>query len=184
MRGSTAGLTDIVFETRYTLHDAFLSFLDIAFASVIVTPTIVTYWRGTWNLWKMYVFPDDLLCSGCTLIVFGTVAIILIIYAQNFLERTFHPDKHRLTFMAVSRLYTYTYSIVGIGSWLGLWQLLDVYYPPDTSLLCAIIAVGTLLLAILKGLRNVSSPPFGISTDNSKDYFSITTMFKSSVRIG
>lgn len=183
MRGSTAGLTEIHFEQRNTLHDALLTFLDMAFASVIVTPVILTHWRGTWNLWKMYVFPDDLLCSGITFISIGTIAQFITIYAQDFLGRTFHPDKHRLTFMAVSRFYTYISSTVGIAGWLGLWDILDIYCPSDISLLCATSLVGVFALAIFKGLRNVSSPPFGISTDNSKDYFIITTMFKSSVRI-
>lgn len=183
MRGSIAGLADITFEKRNTFHDAFLAFLDVTFSAAIVTPAILVHWRGTWNLLKMYVFPDDLLSSGMTFIVFSTIAQFIIIYAQDFLDRNFQPDKHRLTFMAVSRLYTYFYSIVGIAGWLGLWDVLDVYCPPDISLLCVLIVAGTLLLATVKGLRNVSSPPFGISTDNSKEYFVITTMFKSSVRI-
>lgn len=183
MRGSTAGLTDITFEKGNPLHDALLAFLDVAFASIIVTPAILTHWRGTWNLWKMYVFPDDLFSSGITFIGIGTIGQFIIIYAQNILDHTFHPDKHRLTFMTVSRLYTLIYAAIGIAGWLGMWDLLDVYCPPDISLLCTIIVVGSFLLALLKGLRNVSSPPFGISTDNSKDYFVITTMFKSSVRI-
>ena len=183
MRGSTAGLADITFEKRHTLHDALLAFLDVAFASIIVTPLILTHWRGTWNLWKMYVFPDDLFYSGITFIGIGAIGQFTIIYAQDILDRTFHPDKHRLTFMVVSRLYTFIYSIIGIAGWLGMWDLLDVYCPPDIPLLCAIILAGAFLLALVKGLRNVSSPPFGISTDNSKDYFVITTMFKSSVRI-
>lgn len=182
MRGSTAGLAEMTFERRNTFHDALLTFLDMAFASIIVTPAILIHWRGTWNLWKMYIFPDDLLYSGMTFIGIGTIGQFIIIYSQNILDRTFHPDRHRLTFMVVSRLYTYIYSIIGIAGWLGIWDLWDVYCPPDILLLCAFTAIGILLLAIFKGLRNISSPPFGISTDNSKDYFLISTMFKLSVR--
>lgn len=185
MRGSTAGLADVHFEKRNTFHDALLAFLDVVFASAIVTPAILIHWRGTWNLWKMFVFPDDLFSSGITFMCIGITGQFIVFYAQNFLDRTFHPDKHRLTFMLVSRSYTYIYSIIGIAGWRGLWDVLDFFSPPattDVSMLCAIIVIGAILLACLKGLRNVSSPPFGISTDNSKDYFIITTMFKSSVR--
>lgn len=186
MRGSTAGLSNIQhFEKRNVFHDALLAFLDVVFASAIVTPFILIYWRGTWNLLKMFIFPTDLFSSGITLMCMGTIGQFIVFYAQNFLDRTFHPDKHRLTFMFVSRFYTYIYSIIGIAGWRGLWDILDFFSPPSStsiSLLCALIVLGTILLAILKGLRNVSSPPFGISTDNSKDYFIITTMFKSSVR--
>lgn len=185
MRGSTAGLAEITFEKRNTFHDALLAFLDVVFASAIVTPAILVHWRGTWNLWKMFVFPDDLFSSGITFMCIGTIGQFIVFYAQNILDRTFHPDKHRLTFMCVSRLYTYFYSIIGIAGWRGLWDILDFFSPPSTTdiwMVCALIVIGAILLALVKGLRNVSSPPFGISTDNSKDYFIITTMFKSSVR--
>lgn len=183
MRGSTAGLSEIHFEKRNKSHDALLAFLDMAFASLIVTPILLIHWRGTWNLLKMYVFPEDILYSGITFIGIGTIGQFIVIYAQNFLESHFHPDKHRLTFMFVSRLYTYIYSIIGIGGWLGMWDILDFYCPSDILFSCAITLVSAVLLGVLKGLRNISSPPFGISTDNSKDYFVITTMLKTSVRI-
>lgn len=183
MRGSTAGLADgFVLETRHTLHDAFLVFLDMAFASVIVTPLTVAHWQGTWNLTKMLLFPDNLLYNGIATMCIGIVGQLFVIYLQDTFTCMLHPDKHRLTFMVVSRLYTLCYSIIGIDLWLGLWNILDIYCPSSVYLMCALILLGTTLLVIFKGFRNVASPPFGISTDNSKDYFKIETMFKSSVR--
>lgn len=182
MRGSTAGLAEGFIEKRNNLHDAFLAFLDMAFASIIVTPTVVTHWRGTWNLTKMYLFPDDLLYSGIACISIGIIGQFIFTYCQDTLTDYVHPDKRRLTYMVVSRLYTLIFGLVGIMAWLGLWDILDIYCPSDIYTLAMLTFISTILLVICKGLRNVSSPPFGISTDNSKDYFTITTMFKSSVR--
>lgn len=183
MRGSTAGLAEGVIEKRNNLHDALLTFLDMAFAAVIVTPIVVTHWQGTWNLSKMFFFPGNLLYSGITSMCIGIFGQFVFTYYQDTLTDYFHPDKRRLTYMVVSRLYTLVYGFIGINSWLGMWDILDIYCPADCYTLTALILVGTILLLMCKGLRNVQSPPFGISTDNSKDYFVVVTMFKSSVRI-
>lgn len=169
-------------EQRNNLHDAFLTFLDMAFASVIITPLVVTHWRGSWNLSRMFLFPEDLLYSGIASISIGIIGQFIFTYYQDTLTNYFHPDKRRLTYMFVSRFYTLFYGFIGINSWLGMWDILDFYCPVDCYTLTMLTLITAILLMICKGLRNVQSPPFGISTDNSEDYFVVVTMFKSSVR--
>lgn len=184
MRGSTAGLAEGFIEKRNNVHDAFLTFLDMAFAAVIVTPAVVIHWQGTWNLSKMFLYPgkENLVKSGIASMCIGIFGQLVFTYYQDTIADYFHPDKRRLTYMVVSRLYTLVYGFIGINSWLGMWDILDEYCPADVLTLSVLILVGTSLLLVCKGLRNVQSPPFGISTDNSKDYFVVVTMFKSSVR--
>lgn len=182
MRGSTAGLAEGAIVTRNTLHGAFLTFLDMAFASVIAGPAVITYWQGTWNLSHLLLLPDEKIWSPIASCIIGIVGHFIAFYYQDSLTDTFHPDKNRLTFMIVSRLYTEIYGIICINAWRGGWELMDIYCPNYIGTLLACIVIGTILLIACKGLRNVSSSPFGISTDNSKDYFVAPTMFKTSVR--
>lgn len=181
MRGSTAGLAEGTIETRNTLHDAFLVLLDILFASVIAAPVVIAHWRGAWNLMQ-YIFQDDPLASAVATTFLGFIGHFFFFYCSEWLNRTFHPDKNRLTFMCVSRIYTLVYGFICISAWRGPWVLMDMYWTPShIPTLTAVTVIGTILLVFCKGLRNVSSTPFGVSTDHSKDYFVTPTMFKSSV---
>lgn len=183
MRGSVGSSISVkMIKSQNRIHGAFLAFLDMCFASMIVAPLVVIYWRGTWNLSKLILFPDNLLYSGISSGIIGITGHFIFFYCQDMLSRTFHPDKHRITFMVVSRLYTYIFGIVGINGWLGLWDILDIYCPFELPTMYNLIVISTVVLVLFKGFRNVSSTPFGVSTDHSKNYFVVTTMFKSSVR--
>lgn len=182
MRGSTAGLADGIIATPKGVHATFLTFLDIIFSSVIVAPLTIAYWRGTWNLMGYVLFPNDIFLSAHASNAIGIIGhFVTTIYQEKF-NKSFHPDKHRITFLLFSRLYTMVYGIICVNHWRGGWLLLDQYVPLVISIVASITIVSALLLAFCKGLRNISSSPFAIATDHSKDYFVVPTMFKASVR--
>lgn len=182
MRGSTAGLAEGAIETRNTVHDAFLVLLDVLFSSIIAAPFVIAYWRGIWNSMQYILYPEDMLWSAIGSCFIGIIGHFIFFYLQDYLGKTFHPDKHRLTFMVVSRIYTAVYGFICVNGWRGPWAILDLYSTPHVPTLIAITVIGSVFLVFVKGLRNISSTPFGVSTDHSKDYFVAPTMFKSSVR--
>lgn len=182
MRGSTAGLAEGTIVSPDSIHAAFLVFLDIMFSSLIAAPVVVAYWRGTWNLMLFVLFPNDQFWSAIGSCILGTVGHFIFFLYQEKFSHSFHPDKHRITFMLISRIYTAIYGIICVNGWRGGWMLMDQYCPPSVPTLFVIAIVSSILLAFVKGLRNISSTPFAISTDHSKDYFVVPTMFKTSVR--
>lgn len=181
MRGSTAGLAGGAIASPHTIHATFLVFLDIMFTCVIATPIVINYWRATWNLSGYVLYPNDMFLSAASSLALATVGHFLFAYYQEKFSKTFHPDKHRITFLLFSRFYTIVYSIICVNGWRGGWMLMDQYVPQTLPILSALTVVCTVLLALCKGLRNITSSPFAISTDHSKDYFTVPTMFKSSV---
>lgn len=185
MRGSTAGLAEGIIVTPDTVHAAFLVFLDVMFSSVIAAPVVIAYWRGTWNLINIILFPNesDKLLSAVTSCFIGAIGHFVFYYYQGKFSKSFHPDKHRITFMIISRMYTAIYGVVCVNGWRGGWDLMDNYIPKNVHTYASILMICCILLALFKGLRNISSSPFAISTDHSKDYFAVPTMFKASVRI-
>lgn len=182
MRGSTAGLAEGAIVSSDSIHQAFLLSLDVMFASVVAAPIVVAYWRGTWNLMFWVLFPNDSFWSAISSCAIGTIGHFTFFLFQEKFSQNFHPDKHRITFMLISRIYTAIYGIISVNAWRGLWMIHDIYVPPSVYILFAITFVSSILLVFWKGLRNISSSPFTISTDHSKDYFVVTTMFKASVR--
>lgn len=183
MRGSTAGLAEGTIITPDTVHAAFLVFLDVMFSSLLAAPAVIAYWRGTWNLIGIFLFPDDVLLNAISSCVIGTVGHFIFYYYQRRFSKSFHPDKHRITFMIISRIYTAIYGVVCVNGWRGGWSLMDLYIPKKVHTYFAILMISCILLAFCKGLRNISASPLAISTDHSKDYFAVPTMFKASVRI-
>lgn len=182
MRGSTAGLAEGTIITPDTVHASFLMFLDVMFSSLIVAPVVVTYWRGTWNLMNFVIFPSNMLWSAFSSMAIGTIGHFVFYFYQINFTKSFHPDKHRITYMILSRMYTAVYGIVCVNGWRGGWMLIDLYIPKSVATYFAILMISCILLAFCKGLRNIAASPFVISTDHSKDYFTVPTMFKASVR--
>lgn len=181
MRGSTAGLAEGTIAPPESVHATFLDILDILFSSLIVAPAVIAYWRGTWNLMFYVLAPNDAFMSAIWSVIIGTVGHFVLTVCQDKLCRTFHPDKHRITFLVFSRFYTAIYGIICVNGWRGGWLLMDQNIPYLVTTLLTITLFCALLLALFKGLRNISAAPFAISTDHSKDYFVIPTMYKTSV---
>lgn len=182
MRGSTAGLAEGIIASPNTIHATFLVFLDISFSSLIVAPAVINYWRGTWNLMAYVLYSDDMFRSAIASSVLAAIGNFVLCFCQEKFSRTFHPAKHRITFYIFSRFYSIIFGLISVNSWRGIWMLMDQYVPYKLSVLCLITGTSLFILALCKGLRNISSQPFALSTDHSKDYFVIPTMLKSSVR--
>lgn len=183
MRGSTAGLAEGTIAQSESVHATFLDILDILFSSLIVGPAVIGYWRGTWNLMGYVLAPSDQYMSAVLSVIIGTVGHFVLTLYQDKLSVAFHPDKHRIAFFVFSRIYTAAYGIICVNGWRGGWLLMDQLLPYKIPILLAITLTSAFLLALFKGLRNISAAPFAISTDRSKDYFVIPTMYKTSVCI-
>lgn len=182
MRGSTAGLADSLRGTSRA-HYALLTFLDTFFSAMVVAPAIVGYWRSTWGLTAIYVYPNNPVKSAAISLLLGISGHLSFGFLQNVLTRNIHPDRHRLTFYAVSRMYTAFYAFTCVNTWRGAWELLDRYTDPDRNTVLAITLVSVVSLGVMRALRNVSATPFGIVIDAVIGYFEVPTMFKTSVRI-
>lgn len=182
MRGSTAGLHETIVLPSRNAHAILLELIDILISSFIVAPLVVGYWRGTWNLMNYLLYPDDLLYSSLASCVIGAVGHMIFTGLKAQLKEFLDPNKRRLTYFIGSRLYTIVFGVICVNGWRGIWSLLDLYaayefYPIFvTSAFCATV------LALLKGLRNITAAPFFIATDHSPDFFEIPTMFKKTVR--
>lgn len=180
MRGSTAGLADSLRGTSRA-HYALLVALDLFFSAMVVAPAVVGYWRSTWRLTSIYLYPNNPVRSAACSLALGIFGHLLFGFVQHILNRTFHPDRHRLTYFGVSRMYTAFYAFTCVNSWRGAWELLDKYTDPEANTVLAITLVSVVSLGAMRALRNVSATPFGIVMDSVIGYFEVPTMFKTSV---
>lgn len=182
MRGSTAGLADSLRGSSRG-HYALLTVLDLFFSAAVLAPAIVGYWRSTWRITQIYLYPDQPVKSAWCSLVMGVLGHLVFGLFQNVLSRSFHPDRRRLTFYAISRWYTAVYAFTCVNSWRGPWELLEKYTDADVNTILATTLVSVVSLGAMRALRNVVATPFGIAMDTVQGYFEVPTMFKTTVRI-
>lgn len=181
MRGSTAGITTTL-KGGSSAHYLFLCILDSAFSAIVVAPAVVGYWRSVWGLMTLYAYPENSVTSGVISTVVGIGGHLIFALLQNFFAKFLHPDKKRIFYYVCSRLYTACYGFMCVNGWRGPWILLDYYIGSDITIQATLSAISIVLLALMKGLRNVSAPPAALATDHVTNYFYIPTMFRVKVR--
>ncbi|KAL1122305.1 hypothetical protein AAG570_003710 [Ranatra chinensis] len=179
MRGSTAGITDGL-RGSSRLHYIFLTILDNVLSSLIISPLVVSYWRGTWSLMDRYVYSGRPRESGAVSLAIGLVGVLVFTVTQRLHGRILHPESHRLVYYVLSRFYTALFGFVCVNSWRGAWMALDTYTGGDAPSVAVTTLVSLLLLLASRTLRNISAPPFAIVTDRYDGYFDVPTMFKAS----
>lgn len=76
MRGSIVGISDGLRGSSRG-HYALLQALDMLVSMFLMTPAVVSYWRGTWALMDYYVFPDQPNLSNLLSMMIGAVSHII-----------------------------------------------------------------------------------------------------------
>ncbi|CAH0702239.1 unnamed protein product [Spodoptera exigua] len=181
MRGSTAGLADTL-ASGSRAHAALLECADALFASLVVAPAVVTYWKSTWTLMDLYVLPDDPVGSAAACAAFGLCCDLLFSVFQTQLSKYLRPERGRLTYYIVSRLCTGVAGVACVGAWRGVWNLLNECTGDSARTLLSTTAAATLSLAALRALRNICAAPFAVAVDSPQDYFDVPTMFRTNSR--
>lgn len=175
MRGSTAGLTDTLASGS---NPALLEFADVVFASVVVAPAVVTYWKSTWSLMDLYVLSDPV-SSAAACATFGLCCDLVFCVFQTQLAKYLRPDRGRVVYYILSRLYTCVAGMACVGAWRGVWNLLNECTGDSARTLMSTTVAATLSLAALRTLRNICAAPFAVAVDSPQDYFNIPTMFRT-----
>jgi len=105
----------------------FLLFLiDNLLSAVVIGPLVVFYWRGTWELLDVYLFPDDKVASGWTCATVGNVGLICLVYLQKPLAKWVRVD-NPLHWTLGYHMYMYVLGGLNVCHWRGVWVLLDHY---------------------------------------------------------
>lgn len=183
MRGSTAGITDGgYFKAPNRPYKRYLTFLDYLVSSLIVAPLVVGYWKSTWQLVTIYIYPNSYLYTGIVSSVIGLGGQLCFTHFQETFRRNFHPSKNRVTYYVFSRFYTYVYGFVCVNNWRGIWFLHWHYIFPNEANIKWVTMVALLLIVVLRGSRNIMASPFALQVDQPRDYFAVRTMFQKVVR--
>jgi len=100
--------------------------VDNILSTAVIGPLVVFYWRGLWELFNVYLFPDNQAASGWTCFAIGNIGSLCIVYLQKPLARWIHVD-NAVHWILGYHMYTYVLGGLNVCHWRGVWVLLDHY---------------------------------------------------------
>lgn len=144
----------------------FQRFANFLIVSCVITPFVLSFWRGTWYVLDLFVFPQDVVLSGWITLStsFGTIFSVLLVenYFKAYLDR--QRRKHQLYLMLF-----YPLSVLSVASWRGLWTLIDYY--TTISFISGIVkhAVGFTIVLAAKAPSSIVAVPCYCSSEINDD---------------
>ncbi|XP_037927305.1 uncharacterized protein LOC119661872 [Teleopsis dalmanni] len=160
-------------------HTLLLETLDMLLSCLVVAPCVIAYWRGTWELMGVLIFPNNVPLSALCSFLIGGLGHLLFTLTQTFFKDHIHPDKRRLTYYVISRCYTAIFGIVCVNMWRGSWVLCDWLTSVDSLVIISVVTlVAMLFLIATRTVRNLGAAPYTVTMDHKSDYFEVDTMFK------
>lgn len=154
---------------------------DILFATLVVTPLAVAFYRGTWTLMNIYVeyFP-----AVQTLFI-GCLIHILFAFTQNFFNDLIKMEEptacSKIKSRFVRRAYTITFALACIMHWRGGWIILDYLCDNDPYYIIGAGVVSLVGLLLLKSLRNCIAAPLAVLMDSEDVVFSFPLRYGTKV---
>ncbi|KAK2705658.1 uncharacterized protein LOC136030406 [Artemia franciscana] len=152
---------------------------DGIFALFVVSPLVVGFWRGVWQLLDNYLYPEDKDLSIFISAVIGSVIPVAFTVFRETLQKK--CLKSKVIFYCVSRVYTSVFAFACVNNWRSLWTFLDVYTGINLTSIISSIIIGMVVLALMRCYRSIGAPPMFIATDSERGYFTFPTMFNVSV---
>lgn len=176
-----------------------ISFIFSSFVSIIIIGScVVGFWRGTWILLDIYIYPDDLeksswMCFGISIIIYlfsltlGYYISTIKVENKNNLSFDIQSDpqekeKTQLPWIFSSSFYpiferahTLFLGFASVCFWRSIWYFCDIYILSNSvEESCWITSAGgVLILSIFSSLRAIWAPPSCFMYDDSFEVLGI-----------
>ena len=158
----------------------FLSFLNLVCILCLVTPAVVNFWRGTWYILDLFVFPDDKVLSASITFTASFGAIFLITVLEDHLKELLNDRRAK---NALYLILFYPLAFIVVTSWRGLWMMLDLFTTTSLTSACASHAVGFLIVSSIKASASIIAiPGYCISERNIDDLSTTILVGKQCLR--
>ena len=148
---------------------------DLILYAVVPALTLF-YWRGTWEICNIYIYPGEYVKTAWASLTIGYVGLALY-FSLQYVSCRYHVNNPResdhsldtVIFM-FSRLESYFVGFFVVNCWRGLWYLQDIYLVPTYPVLSAWLShsVGVVFLICLRKFKSVYAPP-AIDMDDGAD---------------
>lgn len=147
--------------------------IDFLLNFFIFAPLVVFYWRGSWMIIDIYLFPDRPELNAWISFGVGHTIMLTARSIQRVMKRL--NIKRKFLFFFVSRMWTYIVGFGSVNQWHGAWLLFDFYAGTGWLSALSSFLVGAASLILSRSYSNVKAPPLLIHNDiDGKRYFPVT----------
>lgn len=142
--------------TKYVSSLCWKKFLNLVFVLFLLTPAVVNFWRGTWYLFDLFLFPGDAVVSAIVGATASFGVIFMITAIEDHLKKFLNGAKAK---NALFRVLIYLLSILCVASWRGLWMIVD-YYTTNSSTSAGVShGIGFFIVLMLNTPRSIIAVP-------------------------
>ena len=155
---------------------------DSVLCLFVFYPSMLFYWRGIWDLFGVYIYPDDEPKNHWVTTGIGACSIIGY-FVYPLLDRLF-TSRSGFVYILVSRVALYVQGVLAMAYWRGVWGVADYYllqFGWKGGVIGLLISYTTLLL--LRCSRTLIFPPFVVVLDTRKDVLQPSTLFQTEVHV-
>jgi len=155
-------------------------------------PSMLCYWRGIWDLYGVYLYPDDPLFCDWATFGLGCGALLGYFYQpaiDHLLEHCGLVEGRRswkgyVVFVLLSRFALYVHAVTAMAHWRGVWHLANRYIDQlvdrTTGAIVGLI-VCYLALVALRACHTAIFPPFIVINDMRPDVLVASTRLQTKV---
>ncbi|KAI3387137.1 hypothetical protein SNEBB_003650 [Seison nebaliae] len=165
--------------SRYYKINILYQFIDSFIICFLIGSLCISFWRGTWQLFDLFVVPNNFLLSA--LVSFGIGAFFLI--NTHYFQSQICSIEEKIKSYVMKRLfriiYIYFHSNFNVLHWRGFWNIIDHIF--GRSLLSAIIGgLIAIVLSIIHGtIIGLISAPFTCLHEGINSFHNIPLFFKT-----
>lgn len=147
----------------------YMYFLDAWFSQYVIISCNVFIWRGFWNIYDAFIYPENILFSNWVSAICGYIGMFLLLLISPILSYFAEMCNKKIILRLIYENLVY-FCATGITllAWRGAWELCKHYILPDLLIggwLCHLM--GTICLASMKVYGTVALN--GIEIDCAND---------------
>lgn len=144
----------------------FHRFVNLLLVLCLISPLTLSFWRGTWYILDLLVFPHDPFLSGWTTFLSSFGAIYLISLVENYVKAFLNGTRRKNQWYL---MLFYPLALLTVASWRGLWMLIDYYSSPSFISGLVTHAVGFIIVFMAKATSSIIPVPGYCASETSVD---------------
>jgi len=162
---------------------------DYIFCHLIIGPSVVAFWRGTWdysNIWlDKDLFSGDLTLSNLHCLTIGlaiTSGIDLFHHNVSNLAGDVGTVKHSI----LRHVFSIIWGFGDVIMWKGLWDGVDHWFGLEegngATIATVTLLIGLTILTLSRTMKAALSMPIGIAVDNPEHQISCSTFLETDLK--